>query len=68
LTTRGMKEPEMEIIAGLIHQALSATTDVPRLQKLEAQVKELCRSYPLLFSEEWLLDQPGPSCAARGSF
>ncbi|MBU4447052.1 MAG: serine hydroxymethyltransferase [Proteobacteria bacterium] len=68
LTTRGMKEPEMEIIAGLIHQALSATTDVPRLQQLEAQVKELCRSYPLLFSEEWLLDQPGPSCAARSSF
>jgi len=68
LTTRGMKEPEMEIIAGLIHQALSATKDAPRLQKLEAQVKELCQSYPLLFSEEWLLDQPGPSCAARGSF
>jgi hypothetical protein len=63
-----MKEPEMEIIAGLIHQALSATTDAPRLQKLEAQVKELCRSYPLLFSEEWLLDQPGPACAARSSF
>jgi glycine hydroxymethyltransferase len=68
LTTRGMKEPEMEIIAGLIHQALSATTDVDRLNKLEGQVKELCRSYPLLFSEEWLMDQPGPSCAARGSF
>jgi glycine hydroxymethyltransferase len=67
LTTRGMKEPEMEIIAGLIHQALSATTDVPHLQKLESQVKELCRSYPLLFAEEWLMDQPGPSCAARSS-
>jgi glycine hydroxymethyltransferase len=68
LTTRGMKEPEMETIAGLIHQALSATKDVARLQKLEAQVKDLCRSYPLLFSEEWLMDQPGPSCAARSSF
>jgi glycine hydroxymethyltransferase len=67
LTTRGMKEPEMEIIAGLIHQALSATKDAARLQKLEAQVKELCRSYPLLFAEEWLMDQPGPSCAARAS-
>jgi glycine hydroxymethyltransferase len=68
LTTRGMKEPEMEIIAGLIHQALSATTDTPRLLQLEGQVKELCRNYPLLFSEEWLMNQPGPSCAARGSF
>jgi hypothetical protein len=58
----------MEIIAGLIHQALSATTDTPRLLQLEGQVKELCRSYPLLFSEEWLMNQPGPSCAARGSF
>ena len=54
----------MEIIAGLIHQALSATTDSARLQKLEGQVKELCRCFPLLFAEEWLMDQPGPSCAA----
>jgi glycine hydroxymethyltransferase len=68
LTTRGMKEPEMEIIAGLMHQALSATKDTARLQKLEAQVKELCRSYPLLFAEEWRMDHPTPSCAARGSF
>ncbi len=68
LTTRGMKEPEMEIIAGLIHQALTATTDTARLKELEGQVKELCRCFPLLFAEEWLMDQPGPSCAARGSF
>ncbi len=67
LTTRGMKEPEMEIIAGLIHQALSAPQDTARLQKMEGQVKELCRNYPL-FAEEWLMDHPAPSCAARGSF
>ncbi len=64
LTTRGMKEPEMEIIAGLIHQALSSAKDTARLQKLEAQVKELCRSFPKLFSEEWRSDHPAPSCAA----
>jgi hypothetical protein len=52
LTTRGMKEPEMEIIAGFIHPALSATTDAARLRKLASQEKELCRSYPL-FAEEW---------------
>jgi glycine hydroxymethyltransferase len=68
LTTRGMKEPEMEIIAGLIHQALSAPEDTARLQKLDGQVKELCRCFPLLFAEEWLMDHPAPSCAARGSF
>jgi glycine hydroxymethyltransferase len=67
LTTRGMKEPEMEIIAGLIHQALSAPDDTARLQRLEGQVKELCRNYQL-FAEEWLMDHPAPSCAARGSF
>ena len=67
LTTRGMKEPDMEIIAGLIHQALSSAKDTPRLQKLEAQVKELCRSFPKLFSDEWLNDQTAPSCAACGS-
>jgi len=68
LTTRGMKEPEMEIIAGLIHQALSAPTDTARLQKLEGRVKELCRCFPALFAEEWLMDQPAQPCAARGSF
>jgi glycine hydroxymethyltransferase len=68
LTTRGMKEKEMAIIAGLIHQALSAATDTARLQKLEGQVRELCRSFPLLFAEEWLIDHPAQPCAARGSF
>jgi glycine hydroxymethyltransferase len=67
LTTRGMKEPEMEIIAGLIHQALSAPQDKARLQKLGGQVRELCRSFPL-FAEEWLLDHPAPSCAAHLSY
>ena len=68
LTTRGMKEPEMEVIAELIHQALSAPQDAVRLQKVEGQVKELCQCFPLLFAEEWLMDHPTPSCAARGSF
>jgi len=66
LTTRGMKEAEMEIIAGLIHQALSAPKDTAHLQKLDGQVKELCRSFPWLFAEEWLTDHPGRSRAARG--
>lgn len=66
LTTRGMKEPEMEIIAGLIHQALAAPTDMARLQKLDAQVKELCRLFPRLFAEEWLLDHPTHRYAGCG--
>ncbi|MFZ5449284.1 MAG: serine hydroxymethyltransferase [Thermodesulfobacteriota bacterium] len=66
LTTRGMKEPEMRVIAGLIHQALSAPKDSARLQKLDDRVKEICQSFPWLFAEEWLLDQPARTCAARG--
>jgi glycine hydroxymethyltransferase len=52
LTTRGMKEPEMIIIAELMHQALSAPEDGARLDKLQAQVLELSRNYPL-FAQEW---------------
>jgi glycine hydroxymethyltransferase len=52
LTTRGMKENEMEYIAELMHQALSAPKDLGRLQKLEAQTRDLCRQFPL-FAEEW---------------
>jgi glycine hydroxymethyltransferase len=66
LTTRGMKEAEMEVIADFIHQALSASKEPAFLKKLESGVRELCRSFPL-FAEEWLLDQPTPSCVARHS-
>ena len=66
LTTRGMKEPEMEIIAGLIHQALSAPKDAARLQKLDGQVKEICRIFPRLFAEEWLMDHPARPSAGCG--
>ncbi|MEW6387838.1 MAG: serine hydroxymethyltransferase [Thermodesulfobacteriota bacterium] len=52
VTTRGMKEKEMEIIVDFIHQALSHTKNPERLKKLEAQVCELCRHFPL-FSPEW---------------
>jgi glycine hydroxymethyltransferase len=68
LTTRGMKEKEMEIIAELIHQALSSARDVDRLRQLDSQVKELCWSFPQLFAEEWQLDHAAPVIAARGSF
>jgi glycine hydroxymethyltransferase len=66
LTTRGMKEAEMETVADFIHQALSAAKDQDLLKKLEGQVRDLCRSFPL-FAEEWLMDEPAPSRAARGS-
>jgi glycine hydroxymethyltransferase len=52
VTTRGMKEPEMKVIADFIHQALVNPTDDDHLLKLGAEVKEFCRSFPL-FAEEW---------------
>ncbi|MDD5642500.1 MAG: serine hydroxymethyltransferase, partial [Syntrophales bacterium] len=52
LTTRGMKEEEMAVIADLMHQALSDIQDTARLQRLENQVREFCAQFPL-FAEEW---------------
>ncbi len=52
VTTRGMKEREMEIIADLMHQAMNAIKDEARLIKLDSQVQELCRNFPL-FADEW---------------
>ena len=62
LTTRCMKEPEMEIIADFMHQALSATQDKTRLHKLEARVRDFCHHFPL-FAEEWLLENTSPRAA-----
>ncbi len=54
LTTRGMKEQEMEVIADFMHQALTAPQDEALLEKLRAQVREFCRHFPL-FADEWQL-------------
>ena len=64
LTTRGMKEREMEVIADFMHQALSAPKDKALLLKLEAQVRDFCHGYPL-FADEWLLESPSSPQAAR---
>jgi glycine hydroxymethyltransferase len=52
VTTRGMKEPEMRSIAAFIHQALSEPDDPDNLAKLQAEVNEFCRHFPL-FAKEW---------------
>jgi len=52
LTTRGMKETEMETVAEFMHQALGAAKDPGRLQKLESETRDLCSRFPL-FAEEW---------------
>jgi glycine hydroxymethyltransferase len=47
LTTRGMKEPEMRIIAGWIAQALEHRADAARLRHIRGQVLEMAEKFPL---------------------
>jgi glycine hydroxymethyltransferase len=47
LTTRGMKEPEMRVIAGWIAQALEHRTDAAKLAQIRGQVLEMAGKFPL---------------------
>lgn len=47
LTTRGMKESEMKIIASWIAEILKNPSDETRCLKTKAQVRELCQSFPI---------------------
>lgn len=47
VTTRGMKEKEMKIIAEFIHRVISNLGNEKVYQEVEEEVKELCRKFPL---------------------
>ncbi len=47
LTTRGMKEPEMRVIAGWIAQALEHRNDPARLEAIRGEVRGLAEAFPL---------------------
>ena len=47
LTTRGMKEAEMRVIAGWIAQALEHRGDAAKLRSIRNQVQELAERFPL---------------------
>ena len=47
VTTRGMKEPEMEKIAELINTAINNFDNEDRLNALQNEVKNLCSRFPL---------------------
>jgi len=47
VTTRGMKEPEMEIIADLITRALKTPENSRALSMVRAEVEALCQKFPL---------------------
>ena len=54
LTTRGMKEPEMHVIAGWIAQALEHRTDASKLRQIRGQVLEMAENFPLY---GWMRDK-----------
>ncbi len=47
VTTRGMKEKEMEMIAAFIDRAIQNFENDPELAKIKKEVNELCSGYPL---------------------
>jgi len=47
LTTRGMKEPEMRVIAGWIAEALEHRADPAKLRQIRGQVLEMAEKFPL---------------------
>ncbi|RJP66789.1 MAG: serine hydroxymethyltransferase [Candidatus Abyssobacteria bacterium SURF_17] len=47
VTTRGMGEEEMVLIAELIDEALSARSDQARLAKVRQRVRDLCERFPM---------------------
>ncbi|MEW5693104.1 MAG: serine hydroxymethyltransferase [Candidatus Hydrogenedentota bacterium] len=52
ITTRGMKEKEMEKIGEWIAYVLSDITNDKRIGSIKEEVLKLCKNYPL-FKEEW---------------
>jgi len=47
LTTRGMKEPEMEQVANWIDTAINAHGEDVKLEKIHAEIKEFAKAFPL---------------------
>jgi glycine hydroxymethyltransferase len=47
VTTRGMREPEMDVIGDLIARALTAPNDDRVLNTIRTEVERLCRKFPL---------------------
>jgi glycine hydroxymethyltransferase len=47
VTTRGMKEPEMKIIARFIHETISNLGNDELYKKVKKEVEQLCNKFPL---------------------
>jgi glycine hydroxymethyltransferase len=47
VTSRGMREPEMDVIAEFITRALASPDDESLLARVKVEVETLCRTFPL---------------------
>jgi len=47
LTTRGMKEKEMELVAHLINDTLNSRSDPDKLKEIKQKVKDLTKDFPI---------------------
>ena len=47
ITTRGMKEPEMDLVGGLVVRALEKTGDQRALATIGDEVVDLCKRFPM---------------------
>jgi glycine hydroxymethyltransferase len=47
VTTRGFKEPEMRMVADLIHRVLQSPEHGPTLKEVRAEVRQLTERFPL---------------------
>jgi glycine hydroxymethyltransferase len=47
VTTRGMKENEIEVISGFIYEALNNIGDEKTLSRIKEDVRELCNKFPI---------------------
>lgn len=47
LTSRGMKESEMKLIAKWIHTVLSNKDDMKVIEKVKGEIKDLCDQFPI---------------------
>ena len=47
ITTRGMKEEQMEVISGFIKEALDNIENESTLSRIKNDVRELCKQFPM---------------------
>ena len=47
VTTRGMKETEIKIIARIIRDAVDNRQDVAKIGELRQEIKQLCIQFPI---------------------